>query len=688
MPFNTLKHFSIHCHTDRSNFRLKDSINKVDKLIDYAVEIGLHGLSITDHEVLAAHVEAIKYVKEGKKKGKIPEDFKLALGNEIYLVDREVARNSRENNEPMKFYHFLLVAKNRRGYEGLKKLSSLAWENSFFFRGLERVPTYKDDLYELMKEYKGDIIASTACVGSEFAQTILQLLNASEEDKIIYKKKIHQLVSWYKEMFGDDFYIELQPSHQEDQTRYNEKAITIAEVYNIKTIIATDAHYLNKEQAIVHETYLKADEGEREVADFYSTTYLMSIEELWSFFDGYISNTVFNSSLDNTLEIANKIEDFDLAHDVIVPPVKVPEFKLKHLFESYYEKYEYIRKYAHSPNKEDRYHLYNIEKGFVKYKQEFNEENITRINEEYKELWLTSEKLGQPVSSYYLLTQRVVDLMWQVSLVGVSRGSAASWYTVYLLGITQINPIQYNLPHWRHLTASRPELPDIDLDSEASQRPAIVEIIKNEFGWENVLNISTLTKEKTKSAILTVCRGMGIDNDIAQNIANLIPTDKTGMWTLRECLYGDEEQGKKPIKELVEEFSQYPGLLEAIETVEGLVSGRSVHASGIYIFRDGYLSQNAMMKTTGGQLVTQFNMQDSDYMGGLKMDALTINALDRIRSCMDLLLEAGKIKWQGTLRDTYEKYLHPDVLEMEDPEMFDLLYKGEIFDAFQFDSAV
>ena len=118
-------------------------------------------------------------------------------------------------------------------------------------------------------------------------------------------------------------------------------------------------------------------------------------------------------------------------------------------------------------------------------------------------------------------------------------------------------------------------------------------MIKEKYGYENVLNISTLTREKTKSAILSVCRGMGIDNDVAQNIANLIPTDKTGMWSLRECIEGNEEQGKKPVKELVEEFKLYPGLLESIEAVEGLVSGRSVHASGIYIFKDGYLSQNS-----------------------------------------------------------------------------------------------
>lgn len=672
-----MSYFGLHNHTDRSNFRLKDCINKVETLIDYAHKIGLKGIAITDHEVLSAHVQALKYVSKY-------EDFKLALGNEIYLVDRDEVIQAKENNESTKFYHFILCAKNKAGYETLKELSSLAWNNSFFFRGMERVPTYTDDFERMLTQNKGNIIASTACIGSEFARTVIDY---AKTNNIESKRKIHKMVTWYQSIFGDDFYIEVQPSHQEEQIIFNKMALKIAEGYKIKPIVTTDSHYLNKEQAIIHETYLKADEGEREVAEFYSTTYLMSVEEMKTFFD-YLTDEQFNELLSNTLEIMDKIEPFELKHETVVPKRPIPEFELQHIFKPYYENYEYIRKYAYSPNIEDRFHLHLVENGFKRKQQEFNDENLDRINEEYKELWLTSENLGQPVSSYYILTEDIVNIMWEVSLVGVSRGSAASWYTVYLLGITQINPIQYELPHWRHLTHERPELPDIDIDTEASQRVNILAKIKERYGSENVLNICTYSTEKLRSAILTGCRGLGIDNDVAQNIANMIPVEKTGMWSLKECIEGDEETGKKPVRELQEEFDRYPGLREIVETIEGLVSGRSVHASGIYIFRDGYIAQNAMMKTTGGQEVTQFNMGDSDYMGGLKMDALTINALDRIRSCMELLLDEGKIEWQGSLRETYDKYIHPDVLDFETKEMFELLHDGQVLDAFQFDSAV
>lgn len=450
-------YFSNHNHTDRSNFRLKDCINKVDKMIDYAVKIGLSGISITDHETLAAHVQAIQYIKKGKENKKIPQNFKLGLGDEIYLVDRNEVKNSRENNLPMKYYHFILTAKDRFGYEGLKEISSKAWEQSFFGRGMERVPTYKDDLENIMKTYKGHIIATTACLGSEFDQTVLRF---AREQTVENKIAIHKLITWYQSLFGEDFYIEVQPSFNEEQILFNKTALMLADAYKIKAVVATDSHYLNKDQARIHEIYLKADEGEREVAEFYSSTYLMSAEEVYDYMKEYVSVEKMNELFNNTLSIMNEIEEFDLAHEVIVPPAKIPEdYEPQHLFKDYYEKYPYIRRYAYSPNKEDKYHLRNVEEGFIKYKQEFNEENLARLNEEYKELWLTSENLQQPVSSYYLLVRNIVDLMWQVSLVGVSRGSAASWYTVYLLGITQINPIKYNLPHWRHLTHERPEMP-------------------------------------------------------------------------------------------------------------------------------------------------------------------------------------------------------------------------------------
>jgi DNA polymerase III subunit alpha len=671
----------IHSHTDASNFRLRDAINKPERLIDYCHEVGLAGVVITDHETLANHVKAHKYVEAQKKTGKISEDFVVGFGNEIYLVDKEDTFSKRENNEKIHFHHFILIAKDQKGYEGLRKLSSKAWQNSFFYRGMERVPTYKDELMALMEEYRGHIIASTACVGGELPQLLIKYHDEPTPEN---KQKVHNFIVWLKGVFGDDIYFELQPSHNREQLVANKMLLKVGQAYGVKCIVSTDAHYLNKAQAKAHEIYLKAAEGEREVAEFYATTYVMSYDELLEFFD----KDLLDELVKNTWEIKEKLQPITFAQPTRVPRAHIPKFELNPLFAPYYDKYEYIKKYAESEHEVDRYYLHLIAEGMIAKNEELNEENLSRINTELDELYHISQKLGQPLSSYFVLTKEVVDLMWQVSLVGVSRGSASCFYLNYLLDIVQINPIKYNLPHWRFLSKERPELPDIDLDSEGSKRADIIRITKEHYGEENVLNMGTFVTEGTRSTVLTACRGLGIDKDIAHNIANLIPTEKGGVWSLKECFEGNPEKGKKPARDFIAEVEQYEGLKEAMLAIEGLISGRGQHASGVIIFPDGYVAQNAMMKTTSGLPVTQFDMVDSIYMGGLKLDYLSINALDRIRAAMELLLEHGKIEWQGSLRATYNKYFHPDVLEMEAPEMFDMLFEGHVLNAFQFETNV
>lgn len=229
---------------------------------------------------------------------------------------------------------------------------------------------------------------------------------------------------------------------------------------------------------------------------------------------------------------------------------------------------------------------------------------------------------------------------------------------------------------------------DIDIDTESSKREEIIRLTKEEYGEENVLNMGTFTTEGTRSAIITTCRGLGIDRDISNNISRLVPADGAKVWSLRDCFYGNEEDNKQPVKEFITEVNKYEGLKDALLSIEGVISGRSQHASGVIVFQDGFIKQNAMMKTTKGLSVTQFDADDSEYMGGLKLDYLSINALDRIRAAMELLLEYGKIEWQGSLRKTYNKYFHPDVLEMDDPEMFKMLFDGHVINAFQFETDV
>lgn len=678
-----MSYFSIHNHSHFSNFRLRDSVNRPESIIDEAVKKGLSGICLTDHETVAGAVKFFDYYYENKDN--LPNDFKVGVGNEIYLIDKDTL-NKVENNESFRFYHFLLLAKNKNGFEFLKRQSSMAWGNSYYYKGMERVPTYFDELKDLMKNYKGDVIASSACLGGQLPQLILKLdmLEKNNEDTTNIKKEIHQFISYMKDVFGEDnFYIELQPSHNEEQIVVNNRLLSIAHAYNLKPIVSTDAHYLNKEQADFHEQYLTSQEGEREVKEFYATTYIFSYDELLEFFDKDTLEILIN----NTNYIKEQLEDIYFEQEIQIPVAHIPEYDRNKLFDNVdKEKYPYIHEMINSSHNIDRYYLHLTAEGFISHNEEMNDENLSRINTEYFEILSISKQLGQPMSSYFVLMKEFIDIMWTISIVGVSRGSAACYYTNYLLDIVQINPIKYDLPHWRFLTASRPELPDIDTDAESSKRKQILDLVKENYGSENVLNIGTYMTEGPRAASLTACRALGIDPDTSQNITNMLPNDKGVTWDLKDAFYGNEKKNRKPSQQLIKEVDNYPGLQDLMIQAQGLVSGRGQHASGVIVFPNGYVNQNSMMKTTGNKEITQFDAEDTVKMGGLKYDFLSINGLDRIRASMDLLLKDNKIEWQGSLKETYNKYFHPDVIDLESPEMYDLLYNGDIISAFQFET--
>ena len=702
----------LHNHTDRgSNLRLIDSINTVRDLVDRAVELGNKGIACTDHESVSSYVKFIQYVKEGKENNTIPKDFKLILGNEIYLVDEVITDFEGKKSCNTPFYHFILLAKDKIGNEQLRRLSTMAWQDSFYTGKMERTPTTKENLAKIVKENPGHLIASTACIGGELGKTILAIQEDMsylpfideeyiQEHKGKLKHQLSDFLEYCYDLFGEDFYLEMQPSDNEEQTVVNNEIIKLSEKFNIPYIITCDSHYLKKEERPIHEAYLNSHEEEREVADFYATTYMMSVEEIHEYMDKNIGEENVNKALENTIKIGEKIEEYDLFHAQVVPKGKLPDFEDEHFFESVYENYPYIKKFAYSDNVYDRYFLHLIEKGWLK--KEYREDLTTkekkdmldRIELEFEAIWESSEKIKDKISSYYVTALDIVNMMWDDSedggnsLVGCSRGSVAAYYTAYLINLQQINPMRYNIPYWRHLHYKRPELPDVDIDTEAGKRQRIIEATRKKFGYDRVLNICTFKTEGSKSAIITSCRGLGIDPDTAHYLASMIPVVRGENTSLKVMINGDEEEGIKPNVEFVNECLKYPRLLETALKIEGLVCGRSIHASGVIIFDNDFVLNNAMMKSTNGQATTQWDMEDSTYCGGLKYDYLTINNLDAMRACLDFLVEYGKIEWKGSLKETYNYYFHPDVLDYDSKEMWAMAKNQEIINLFQFQTQV
>lgn len=692
-----------HNHTDYSNLSFKDSINGVEEIIDRALELDLGGLGITEHGNLSSHVRAIQYLDKLKskvnkelesdpynfsllqKKNKL-DNFRLGLGIECYLVDRDIVESLKSQNERIKFYHFILLPKDLKGYRALAKLSGKSWEESFYYRGMERIPTYKDVFKEIVSENKGHIIGSTACLGSEFSSLVLKYINEQNDTNRI---NIMSFVKDMKDLLGDDFYIEIQPSHFEEQISVNKVALQVAEGMGVKVIVTTDAHYLSKEDRIMHERYLKSQNAERETDAFYSSTYLMNIEELRTYFP-YLDDTTFDSIVKNTIEVRDKITNFDLKHDTMVPMAQVTfDKEFISVFESKVDnkdQYPYICKYLTSPYEVDRIFLQHLEKGMANREQPYNSITLGRINEELESLWEISEKLNQRLSSYYLLTEEIVNLMWTISLVGISRGSGGAFYCNYLLSISELDSIKYDLPSFRHISKERPELPDIDIDTEAGERANILELIKEKYGRDRVLNIATFKTEGTKSAIQSICRAMDIPVNISQYLSSLVVMDGSNSKSIQQCI--EEYSTNRDCKILIDELMAYDGLVETVVRIEGKICGRGIHASGVYIFPTEYYNMNSLMKAPNGQPITQYSMSDSDYQGGLKLDNLTIEGLSRIRKTMDLLIKENKIEWKGSLKETYNAILSPKVLEYDNEEMWKHLYTGEVTNAFQMETDV
>ena len=436
--------FEVHSHTHYSNLRLLDSINRPKDLINRAIELGLAGIAITDHECISSHPEINFYQKEIEEKN---PNFKIALGNEIYLTE------TREMGQ--KYYHFILIAKNKEGHRALRELSSRAWMNSYWDRGLERVPTLKSDLEEILNKYPNSLIGTPACLGGELSFNTLNLVKAEKlEDKegaATAHNNIVNFLLWCKNIFGEDnFYIECAPATSKDQIMVNKRFPAIAKAFNLKMVIGSDAHYLKKEDRYVHKAYLNSKFGEREVDDFYEFAYLQSNDEIKenlyaSGFDDDFINEMFN----NSYEIYNQIEKFSLAHAQTIPHVEVENYDKVHVGEFERQEFPVLSSMLESDDKIERYWV-NQCCNKLKEINKYNNEYCHRLEEEADIKRTIGEKLGTNMFSYPVTLQHYVDLFWECgSMVGAGRGSSCSGLNHYLLGITQLDPIEWNLPFWR-----------------------------------------------------------------------------------------------------------------------------------------------------------------------------------------------------------------------------------------------
>ena len=422
-----------------------------------AYQLGYAGITLTDHEALCGHVEWLEAEKELKEKEKIPKDFKCALGNEIYLTD------TREPQQ--RYWHFILIAKNTDGHRALRELSSQAWLNSYRYKGLERVPTLKSELESIIKKYPNSLIATNACIGGQAGGLVLALIEAEkrkdEEEILSLKIQLDSFLNWCHTLFGEDFYFEIAPGTSKDQVAFNKRVKSIVQFYGLKMICATDAHYLQEKDREIHKAFLNSKNGEREVDAFYHDAHLMSDEEAYDKLSSTYTKEEFEQMCKNSLEIMNKIGEYDIFHNPIIPEVPIsppPKY-----FDQSLSDYPNLQHLRNSNNPQERQWVFACLSS-LKEKGLDDKEYMDRLELEADVISTISEKLGNCLYSYFNTFQHYIDLFWDCgTVVGPGRGSAGSFLSNYLLGITQLDPIKWNLPYFRFLNKERAELPNIKI---------------------------------------------------------------------------------------------------------------------------------------------------------------------------------------------------------------------------------
>lgn len=546
-----------------------------------------------------------------------------------------------------------------------------------------RVPTYISDLVEIIGNNPGHVIGSTACLGGFLPSCLLRYKNTGNKEEII---KAKNWIKCMKTIFGTkNFFLEMQPSKNEEQIYVNKQLYLLAEEFNIGYIITTDSHYLNKAEAQIHKAFLNSQDGEREVDEFYSTTYLMDTEELCSYFE-YFSEDILQEAFNYINYIQNQCQDFSLLKPLLIPElIWLPINKVRNITK-YIQDIPYLGKFFNSSYHGDVHLAYAILEGLDKHPECKNEKGYAAINECLEMTWISSEVNKAHWSAYFLNLQNIINTCWEAgSLVGPGRGSGVGFILLYLLDITQINPLAETVQtkSWRFLNPARVSVLDVDFDIEGGRRSIVLNKFREVYGNNRVAGVATFGTEKSKSAILTAARGLGIEVDKAQYISSLIPEDRGQIRTLSQCYYGDIEAGFAPVRQFIIEMNNMPELWQVAQRIEGLICRVGIHAGGVIFVDEDFTNSTGLMRAPDGTIITSFDLHDCESCSLIKYDALSIEALDKIHVCLDLLIEAKLIQKEASLKETYEKVIGIYNLERDNLNMWKMTWEHKILSLFQ-----
>ncbi len=630
----------LHCHTQYS---LLDGASEIGTMMQKAAADGQKGVALTDHGNMFG---AFKFVAEAERNG-----LKPIVGCEFYLVeDRHRKAFSRARGEKDVRFHQLLLAKNQQGYENLSKLCSLG-----FIEGLySKFPRIDK---ELLLQYHEGLIATSCCIGAEVPQAFLQGKDEEAEEKL----------KWWLDLFGEDYYIEIQrhrgleniDSLGVSQEDINQKLLALAKKYDVKVICTNDSHYVEEDDWAPHDILLCIN-----------TNSLLEEEKRFKFpsSDFYFKtqaqmNQLFKdvpASLDNTMEIYSKIDKLTLARDILLPAFPLPkQFKTQD---------DYLRHLTYEGAKR-RY-------GTIT--QEIKE----RLDFELKVI----ENSGYP--GYFLIVQDFTTTAREMQVsVGPGRGSAAGSAVAYCIGITNVDPIKYDLLFERFLNPERVSMPDIDIDFDDEGRQKVIDYVIDKYGQNQVAQIVTYGTMAAKSSLRDVGRVMNVPLPEVDRVAKTFPNhlkaslakvlaDKDIDPKLKGALNSEEREKAYRFRDLADGEDQIGQMIQTARKLEGSIRNTGIHACGVVITPDEitkYVPVTA--DKSNGMLVSQFDNSVAEDAGLLKMDFLGLKTLTIIKNAVRMVNENHGVE------------LDMDDVPLDDQKTYELFQRGETVGIFQYESS-
>ena len=605
----------LHIHSDYS---LLDGASQLPQLVDRAVELGMPAIALTDHGVMYGAIELIKVCR---KRG-----VKPIIGNEMYVINGDIEVKKRYRR-----YHQVVLAKNTQGYKNLVKLTTISHLKGFQGKGIFSRPCINK---ELLEKYHEGLIVTSACLGGEIPQAILK--GNFDEARAVAK--------WYKKVFADDYYLEIQDHGSPEDRMVNVEIVKIAQELDIKVIATNDSHFISCYDVEAHDALLCIQTNKLITEDkrlrYSGTEYLKSAKEMGQLFQDHLPNDVIQTAIANTLDVAAKVRPYNILGEPRIP--YFPDIPSGHDADSYLEEVTWD--------------------GLLSRLKCRTRSEITPVYKQRLEYELKMmQKMG--FSTYFLVVWDYIKYARDNNIpVGPGRGSAAGSLVAYALKITNIDPVHHGLLFERFLNPERKSMPDVDTDFCIEKRDEVIDYVTRRYGEDKVAQIITFNRMTSKAVLKDVARVLDIPYAESDRMAKLIPVARGKPAKLKVMISEDT-----PAPEFKEKYENDPltrRWLDMAMRIEGTNKTFGVHAAGVVISEEPLDEIVPLQKNNDGAVITQYYMEDLEALGLLKMDFLGLRNLTTIQRTAELVKQNQNID------------LDLDDLPLQEKKALEILQRG------------